>query len=494
MQADKPRSIHPVDVTDILEDVSPAKIPSLTLALIPLLILFALLAYNVYVYGDDSLSGANQTALIIAAAVAAGMGMFSGIPWSQVQDRILDNIKAATPAILILLMVGALTGAWLLGGVVPTMVYYGLQIFNPAFFIFSACLIMGLVAIVIGSSWSTSATLGVALMSIGYALGFNPGLIAGAIISGAYFGDKMSPLSDTTNLASGVSNVDLFTHIRYLSFTALPSILLTLGIYLVLGFFISGSGESSSATTDQMQVLLQQRFNLSPVLLLIPLVVIVLIIKRVAALPALFIGALLGSACATALQYPLLTELSAEYGGPYQVIMQAIYGDISIAVGNPVLDELLSAGGMAGMLNTIWLIIAAMTFGGTMEASGFLGRITSALISRVRSDAGLVTATAGTCILTNVSASDQYLAVVVPGRMFTQAYADRGLAPQNLSRTLEDTGTVTSVLVPWNTCAAFHAGVLGVSTLAYAPWAFFCLISPLMTLLFAKARIKIAYL
>jgi Na+:H+ antiporter, NhaC family len=260
----------------------------------------------------------------------------------------------------------------------------------------------------------------------------------------------------------------------------------------VLGFFISGSGDGSSAT-DQMQVLLQQRFNLSPVLLLIPLLVIVLIVKRVAALPALFIGVVLGSACAAILQYPLLTELSAEYGGAYQVIMQAVYGDISIAVGDPVLDELLSAGGMAGMLNTIWLIIAAMTFGGSMEASGFLSRITSALISRVRSDAGLVTATAGTCVLTNVSASDQYLAIVVPGRMFTQAYENRGLAPENLSRTLEDAGTVTSVLVPWNTCAAFHAGVLGVSTLSYAPWAFFCLISPLMTLFFAKAKIKIAY-
>jgi len=492
MPADEHSTIQPVDVEDTLENTSPAKTPSLTLAIIPLLILFALLAYNVYVYGDDSLSGANQTALIIAAAVAAGMGMFAGIPWSQVQSRILDNIKAATPAILILLMVGALTGTWLLGGVVPTMVYYGLQIFNPAFFIFSACLLMSLIAIVIGSSWSTSATLGVALMSIGYALGFNPGLIAGAIISGAYFGDKMSPLSDTTNLASGVSNVDLFTHIRYLSFTALPSLLITLTLYLVLGFFISGSGDGSSAT-DQMQVLLQQRFNLSPVLLLIPLLVIVLIVKRVAALPALFIGVVLGSACAAILQYPLLTELSAEYGGAYQVIMQAVYGDISIAVGDPVLDELLSAGGMAGMLNTIWLIIAAMTFGGSMEASGFLSRITSALISRVRSDAGLVTATAGTCVLTNVSASDQYLAIVVPGRMFTQAYENRGLAPENLSRTLEDAGTVTSVLVPWNTCAAFHAGVLGVSTLSYAPWAFFCLISPLMTLFFAKAKIKIAY-
>ncbi len=470
---------------------SPAN-PSLTLSVIPLLILFTLLGLNVYLYGDDSLSGANQTALIIAAAVAAGMGMARGIGWALVLEKILDNIKAATPAILILLMVGALVGSWLLGGIVPTMIYYGLQIFNPAFFIFSACLVMGLTAVVIGSSWSTSATLGVALMSIGYALGFNPGLVAGAIVSGAYFGDKMSPLSDTTNLASGVSNVDLFTHIRYLSLTALPSIIITLTIYLILGFFISSSGEDNTTTAD-MQALLRENFNLSPILLLIPLTVIVLIAKKVPALPALFFGTTLGVICALMFQLPLLQEMTAGFGSIYQVIMQALYGDISIATGDSVLDELLTSGGMAGMLNTIWLIVAAMTFGGTMEASGFLGRITHALISRVRSDAGLVSATAGTCMLTNVSASDQYLAIVVPGRMFTEAYANRGLAPQNLSRTLEDTGTVTSVLVPWNTCAAFHAGVLGVTTLAYAPWAFFCLISPAMTLFFAYAKIKIAY-
>lgn len=465
--------------------------PSLALSIIPLLLLFSLLGLNVALYGDDSLSGANQTALIIAAALAAAMGMSKGVKWPYILEKILDNIRAATPAILILLMVGALTGSWLLGGVVPTMIYYGLQIFNPAFFIVSACLVTGLVAVVIGSSWSTSATLGVALMSIGYALGFNPGLIAGAIISGAYFGDKMSPLSDTTNLASGVSGVDLFTHIRYLSLTVLPSILLTLTLYLILGFFISGSGEST--TTADMQVVLQQRFNLSPLLLLIPGIVIFLIVKRVAALPALFIGTLLGVVSALSLQYPLLLELASEYGSIYQTIMQAVYADIAIVAGDPVLDELLQTGGMAGMLNTIWLIVAAMTFGGCMEASGYLGRITKALISRVRSDAGLITATAGTCVITNVSASDQYLAVVVPGRMFTQAYINRGLAAENLSRTLEDSGTVTSVLVPWNTCAAFHSGVLGVATLSYAPWAFFCLISPLMTLIFAYGKIRIAY-
>jgi NhaC family Na+:H+ antiporter len=463
---------------------------SLWLALIPLLVLFALLGLNVAVYGNDALSGANQTALIVAAATAAAISMRLGVGWAVIQEMMLENIRAATPAILILLMVGALVGSWLIGGIVPTMIYYGLQIFNPAIFIFSCCLLTCIASLVTGSSWSTSATLGVALMSIGYTLGFNPGLVAGAIISGAYFGDKMSPLSDTTNLASGVTGVDLFTHIRYLSLTSVPSIVITLILYLIIGFVL-GTPEAQESTTAQTQALLAQRFNLSPLLLIVPAVVIFLIVKRVAALPALFVGVLLGLVSALLLQYPLLTELSQTHGSIYQVIMQAVYGDIALPMNNVVLDELLTSGGMAGMLNTIWLIITAMVFGGVMEASGFLQRITQALISRVRSAGGLVTATAGTCMLTNVSASDQYLAIVVPGRMFVKAYKDRGLAPQNLSRTLEDCGTVTSVLVPWNTCGAYNAGVLGVATLAYAPWALFCLISPLMTLLFAWGRIRI---
>lgn len=464
--------------------------PTLLLSVIPLLVLFSLLAYNVAVYGDDSLSGANQTALIISAALAAALGLAGGRKWIDIQDHIIDNIKAATPAILILLMVGALTGSWLIGGIVPSMIYYGLQIFSPTFFIASACLVMAIAAVVIGSSWSTSATLGVALMSIGYAMGINPGIVAGALISGAYFGDKMSPLSDTTNLASGVSNVDLFTHIRYLSLTAVPSILITLLLFVIIGLWL-GSDVADSNTTAAYQAIIQEKFTVNLLLLLVPAAVIFLIIKKVAALPALFIGALAGIVCALLAQQDLMAELAAGTGNTYQIVMQAIYGDMAIATGDDILDELLSTGGMEGMLFTIWLIISAMVFGGAMEASGFLARITHALISRVKSDAGLVTATGATCMVTNVSASDQYLSIVVPGRMFTGAYQKQGLAPQNLSRTLEDTGTVTSVLVPWNTCGAYHASVLGVATFTYAPWALFCLISPLMTLIFAWGKIRI---
>lgn len=465
----------------------------LWLAVTPLLALFALLAFNVAVYGDDSLSGANQIALILAAALTSALSMPLGVRWSEIQKKMLENLLAAAPAILILLMVGALVGSWLLGGIVPTMIYYGLQAFNPAIFVFSCCLLTMIASMVTGSSWSTSATLGVALLSIGYTLGFNPGLVAGAIISGAYFGDKMSPLSDTTNLASGVTGVDLLTHIRYMMLTSGPSILISLLLYLGLGFVL-GTPTAQESATAETQAALDQLFNLNPLLLVIPGVVIWLIVKKVEALPALFIGTLLGVACAVVFQYPLLLQLSAEYGNSYQVIMQAVYGQMAIQTDNAVLDELLQSGGMGGMLNTIWLIITAMMFGGAMEASGFLRKITSVLISRVRSTGGLVSAAAGTCLVTNVSASDQYLAIVVPGRMFVRAFRERGLAPQNLSRTLEDCGTVTSVLVPWNTCGAFHAGVLGVATSSYAPWAFFCLISPLMTLLFAWGNIRIARL
>jgi NhaC family Na+:H+ antiporter len=464
--------------------------PSLLLSVLPLLLLFALLAYNVALYGDDSISGANQMALILSAAFAGAIGLSRGMAWADIQDNVLDNIKAATPAILILLMVGALTGAWLVGGIVPSMIYYGLGIFSPSVFVASACLITAIAAVVIGSSWSTSATLGIALMSIGYAMGINPGLVAGAIVSGAYFGDKMSPLSDTTNLASGVSGVDLFTHIRYLSLTALPSMVITLVLYVVLGWMMGGDAASVDDTARYQQ-LIAEKFTVSPILLLVPAAVIFLIIRKVAALPALFIGAMAGIVCAVLMQQELVAELTVELGTTYQIMMQALYGDLSVVAGDPVLDDLLSTGGMYGMLNTVWLILSAMVFGGVMEACGFLGRITQALISRVRSDAGLITATGATCMVTNVSASDQYLALVVPGRMFSNAFKARGLAPQNLSRTLEDTGTVTSVLVPWNTCGAYHASVLGVATLAYAPWAFFCLLSPLMTLFFAWARIGI---
>lgn len=467
--------------------------PSLLISLIPLITLMVMLMANVYIFGDDALSGSNQLILIFAAAIGSVLAFRLGYSWEEVLAGIVDSIKIATPAILLLLMVGALAGTWLLSGIVPAMIYYGLMILNPTIFLVAACLISIVVSLATGSSWSTAATIGIALMGIGTTLGVHPGMVAGAILSGAYFGDKLSPLSDTTNLAAGASGVELFTHIRYMTITTIPSILIALAIYIVLGFFVVNS--SAAPDVSQLQQALDNRFNINLLLMLVPAAVIFMIVKKIPALPAIFVGALLGGLFAFIFQYPLLQEIGRGLGYTdflnYKTIMHTMYGETTITTGDATVDELLSAGGMFGMLNTIWLVITAMIFAGVMQSAGFLQRITQALISLVRSDGDLVAATAGTCVLSNVTTSDQYLAVTIPAGMFNEAYDERGLARQNLSRTLEDSGTVTSVLVPWNTCGAFHAGVLGVSTLSYAPFAFFCILSPFMTLFFAYRNIKI---
>ncbi|BFM08620.1 Na+/H+ antiporter NhaC [Halioxenophilus aromaticivorans] len=471
----------------------PLKHPPLFVALLPILVLIALLTLNVKIFGDNAISGSNQIILIVCAALAAGLAHFFGSRWQTIEDGIVNSIKLATPAILILLMVGALSGTWLVSGIIPTMIYYGLQILNPVIFLFAACVICAVVAVFTGSSWTTSATIGIALMGIGQVLGINPGLVAGAILSGAYFGDKLSPLSDTTNLASASAGTDLFTHIRYLTFTTVPSITIALVLFIVFGF--GYKNDMDSATIDGILNGLETSFNITPWVLLVPLCVLLMIIKKIPPLPALFVGTVLGGVFAFIFQLPIVNAVGASVGdgefANYIGIMQTAFGDTQLETGNATLDELLSSGGMAGMLTTIWLILSAMIFGGTMEASGFLRLITESLIRRVKSVGSLVTATVGTCLFTNVSASDQYLAVLVPGRMFAESYRKRGLAPQVLSRTLEDSGTVTSVLVPWNTCGAFHAGVLGVATLSYLPFTFFCLISPFMSILFAYMHIKI---
>ena len=464
--------------------------PSLLVSALPLLLLVVALSYNVFVFGDDAVSGSNQLILFGAAAVAALLAIRQGTSWDSLQNGILDAIRLATPAILILLLVGALSGTWLISGIIPAMIYYGLQILSPDIFLAGACLITALVALFTGSSWTSVATIGIALIGIGQVLGQNEAAVAGAIISGAYFGDKMSPLSDTTNLASAASNTELFVHVRYMALTTVPSILIALVIFSVLG---SGSGDASATQrTEEISEVLRNSVNLTPWLFVPPIIIVSLILKKIPALPAILCGVLLGALFAPIFQGDLLERITE--GSSYMSLMTVMYGDSAIVTGDATLDELLTAGGMQGMLTTIWLVLAAMTFGGVMEASGFLRRITGFLVQRARSDLGLVSATAGTCMFTNVTAADQYLAVIVPGRMFANAFEERGLAPQNLSRTLEDAGTATSPLVPWNTCGAFHAGVLGVSTLAYAPFAIFCFVSPLMTLLFIAFGIRIARL
>ena len=462
-------------------------------ALLPLLFLIIILSFNVLkVFGDEATSGPNQFALLLAGAVAAVIGFKHRLTYAQMLEKVAKNIESTSGAILILLFVGALTGTWLLSGIIPTMVYYGLQILNPAVFLASTLIITALVSLIIGSSWSTTATVGIALIGIGKALGFPPEMVAGAVISGAYFGDKMSPLSDTTNLASAIAGVDLYRHVRYMMYTTFPSIGLTLLFFIVLGFMHSGNEiqDTSLLLSD-----IKKSFFIHPALLLVPVTVIFLIIKKTPPLVALLTGVLLGGFTAFFFQKELLLQMMDKSGDyyteAYKIIMKAIVWDINVKTDNPILNELFSSGGMSGMLSTIWLIISAMFFGGIMEAIGALKKISETLLHAFKGIFGLFASTDATCILFNATASDQYLAIVVPGKMYKQAYDDAGLAPENLSRTLEDSGTVTSVLVPWNTGGAYNAKVLGVPTESYFIYAMFNWISPVMTLIFAYFRIKI---
>lgn len=469
---------------------------SLFIALIPILVLILLLTLNVIYFGDMATSGANQLALIIAAATAAIVGIYLKVSFHTMLKGIVDSISASMSAILILLLIGALAGTWLISGIVPAMIYYGLQVLNPTIFLVAATIVCAIVSVATGSSWSTVATVGIALLGIGKALGMHEGLIAGAIISGAYFGDKISPMSDTTNLAPAMAGTDLFTHIRYMMYTTVPSLVLALLIFLGIGLYSdhSASVENTTALSDAVKA----NFYISPVLFIVPAIVIWMIVKKVNALPALLIGVLLGGVFAVIFQPEIVAHVSGVTGSyakqSYMAIMNAMAVEVQVPSDNEIAAGLLKARGMNGMLNTIWLIICALSFGGVMESVGLLKRITAPLVKKAKSTGALVSTTAGSCIFINVTASDQYLSIVVPGKMFAETYKERGLAPQNLSRTLEDSGTVTSVLVPWNTCGATQTAVLGVSTFIYAPFCFFNIISPFMSVLFAYLGIKIAKL
>ena len=472
---------------------------SLYISLIPVVVLIVLLSLNVWLFGDNTTSGSNQLSLLIAAAVAAVLGGIYGVKWKDMLEGAVKSISSAMGALIILLLIGSLAGTWMLSGIVPSMIFYGLEILNPTIFLFATCIVCAVVSLATGSSWSTIATIGIAMLGIGNALGLSNGLIGGAIISGAYFGDKMSPLSDTTNLAPAMAGTDLITHIRYMMFTTIPSITITLIIFLIIGLKMDNNNSGFSQVLE-MQNALSSTYNISLWSLLVPVLVIFLIIKKVPAVPALFIGTIGGGLYAVFFQQDVIYQLTKyEIGNnlsylkhAYISVMNAMTVEVNINTGNEGVNNLVSTGGMSGMLNTIWLIVCAMSFGGIMEVTGFLKTITNSLLRFVKSRKSLVLTTSGTCLFLNVTASDQYLAIVVPGRMFANSYKKYGLAPKNLSRTLEDTATVTSPLVPWNTCGATHAGVLGISTLIYLPYCFFNLISPIMTLIFAYFNIKIA--
>ena len=465
---------------------------SIKTALLPLLVLIGLLAFNVLVYGDDALSGSNQFILLFGGAVAAMVGFANKISYTVMLDKVADNLKSVTGAILILLFVGALAGTWLIGGVIPAMIYYGLQILHPSIFLPACVIICALISMATGSSWTTSATVGIALIGIGKALGVPVGMVAGAVLSGAYFGDKLSPLSDTTNLAPAMAGADLFTHIRYMTHTTVPSIVVTLIVFIILGIGFSAEG---SANSQEQLTAMNEVFTINLFLFIVPILVIVMIVKKTPPLVALFAGTLLGALAALIFQQDLLLSLSGESSlslfGTYQVIIDAITVSTEIETSSPELSDLFQSGGMQGMLGTIWLIICAMVFGGVMDAIGALAIISTALLSMAKSTFQLFANTVASCLAINITASDQYLSIVVPGKMFEKAYQDRDLAPENLSRTLEDSGTVTSVLIPWNTCGAYQSGVLGVDVSQYFFYAIFNWLSPFMTLFFAVFHIKI---
>lgn len=469
-------------------------IPSFKKSMIPVIVLITLLGINVIlVYQDASINGSNQFILIFSAAIAALVGISEGFTWEHIEAGIVKSISSTTQAIIILLLIGALSGAWMLAGIVPAMIYYGLKLLDPTYFLFATCLICCFVSVSTGSSWSTVATVGVALFGVGKALGYHEPLVAGAIISGAYFGDKISPLSETTNMAAAVAGVPLFNHIKYMLYTNIPTISITLLIFFIIG--LRYDNNVNLTEVDQVLSSLKGTFYLSPILFLVPFLVIFLIIKKMPAVPALLIGTLIGAIFALIFQKDLLLSM-ADTTLPvteamYRVVMDALTVNVEIPTDNQMLKSLLSSSGMSGMLGTVWLIIAAMMFGGTLEACNFLKSITNKILKLAQSETSLVTATVLSCFSTNVLASDQYLSILIPGRMYKNAYEEKGLSGENMSRALEDGGTVTSVLIPWNTCGAYQASVLGVSTFAFAPYCFFNIISPFMSIAYMFFKIKI---
>ncbi len=469
--------------------------PSIGQALTPLLLLLALLVASVMLFGEDSSYGANQIALLLAALLAAAIGIRNGLSWADVQDAMVHGVAIGTTGILILLAVGALIGTWILSGTVPTLIHYGLELMNPAWFYPASCLLCAIVALCIGSSWTVAGTIGVALMAIAPGLDLSPAVTAGAVISGAYFGDKMSPLSDTTNLAPAVAGSELFAHIRHMSWTTVPSILIALIGFSLIGLF-GGAPASAEGDFGNLGQLLDEQFALG-IHLLIPMVVVfVLAARKFPAFPTIMIGALLGAVFAVLFQPGLVRAAAGEglaehpaalFAGAWKAMAS---GYVSNS-GNEAVDSLLSRGGMSSMLNTVWLILCALSFGAVMEKVGLLERLIRSVLRAARSTGALITATLATSFGTNVVAADQYIAIVLPGRLYKPEFERRGLAAVNLSRALEDGGTITSPLVPWNTCGAYMAATLGVLTLDYLPYALFNLINPLLAGVMAYVGFKI---
>jgi NhaC family Na+:H+ antiporter len=469
------------------------KKPSLLDAITPVVILISMLAGTVYVFGLDSF-GPNQVALIMAAAVAAMIGIKNGHSWKEIERGMIDTISVSLQSLLILLMVGALIGSWILSGTVPSMIYYGVQLMSPDYFYLTSCLVCALLGFSIGSSWTVAGTLGIGLMGIAAALDLSLAASAGAIISGAYFGDKLSPLSETTNLAAAVTSNDLFEHIQHMLWTTVPGFLITLVLFFALGI-----GSGANLVIDDIEILqaaMQETFNISPIMLIPMILLLTMAVKKLPALSTLICGTLAGCLFAAVFQWDTVIALAndsslSEGAAVFKGLFSSMFLGYSSDTGNASLDALLSKGGMSSMLTTIGLVINAMAFGGAMRRTGLLERLVEAALSRVKSAGDLIIATVGTCIGTNLLAADQYLSIVIPGQMFVKSYEERDLNTINLARTLEDSGTLTSALVPWNTCGAYMSATLGISTFMYAPFAFFNIICPIIAVIYGYSQIAL---
>ena len=459
------------------------------ISLIPVLVLITLLAVNIGIFGSDAILGASQVALLASAGVCVLLATtFFKTPWKEFEKAIGKNFSDIAGATLILFLIGAVSGTWTMSGVVPTFIYYGVKIISPKVFLLSACVICAVVSVMTGSSWTTIATIGVALLGIGRAEGFSDGMIAGAIISGAYFGDKISPLSDTTVMASSVNKVPLFTHIRYMMFTTVPSITITLIVFTILGIAHGGEGV---VQTELYTTVLSSKFTITPWLLVVPVITIFLIIRKMPALQVLAISVLVAAVAALIFQPDIIAGIGGKVtsGSRARILLagtvESIYNTISLETGHPEVDGLLVTRGMLGMLNTVFLILCAMCFGACMQASGMIARLARVLNPLTRTRTGLVASTVTTGTVLNGIVSDQYLSILLTSNIFGETFRDRGYEERLLSRSVEDSATVTSPLYPWSSCGMTQATILSVPTLTYAPFCFFNLISPLMSICIA---------
>ncbi|MGB1261380.1 MAG: Na+/H+ antiporter NhaC [Cognaticolwellia sp.] len=478
-----------------MSDPQSLRQPSMLDALIPIFVLICLLVAAVTFFGDSSSSGPNQIALLLATGVAAVIGIKNGYTWQSMEKAIIHGISISLGAVLILLAVGSLIGTWLLSGTVPTMVYYGLKIIDPSWFYAATCLVCGIVAMSIGSSWTTAATVGVAFIGIAGGFELSTSVTAGAVISGAYFGDKLSPLSETTNLAPAVAGSELFAHIRYMLWTTIPSISIALVLFLLIGFDHSSTDMGNTDSIISLTNTLENTYNISA-LNLIPLFILLLLAyKKMPAFPAVAIGAIIGAIWALIFQQELISTMAQEgiesTRATIMVVWTAFFDGVVVETGNSEIDQLLSRGGMSGMLNTIWLVVTALSFGAILEHLGMLKKFVETILATAKSTGSLIASTVATCIGTNLITADQYMAIVMPGRMYKEEYEKRGLDPVVLSRTLEDSGTITSPLIPWNTCGAFMFGALALTSYDYIFYCFFNLINPILAVTYAYLGFKI---